>query len=270
MIISEQDLKPEISKRAEVESERARRPAELQDDLPPAYGDHDGSAPVPTATTPRDILAQHGAKPTNYLTLVERDSAIRGTYMIDPHLHIPTHLLPPLAPGQTEEERNNLYLHTRDGTVDVTIWLAGPAANRDAKPPLADKRTTIRVSSDDGPVTVRVNAVDYIDPFLLDVFTRDGRVTVLIPRSFHGPLHLKARDGGHALSDGVLGNSTSLGTAEGTVRYFVGDFSSASEPRCEGDELRLESRDGKIRVRYVDEIDTATSTKGGFFSRMFS
>ncbi|KIJ15396.1 hypothetical protein PAXINDRAFT_176538 [Paxillus involutus ATCC 200175] len=272
MIISEQDLKPEISKLAEVEWERAKGFAELQDDLPPAYGDHDQDASVPSrssATTPHNILAQHGVKPTNYLTLIERDSAIRGTYIIDPHLYIPAHLLPPLVSGQTEEDRKNLYLHTRDGTVDINIWLVSPTANRDTKSPPPNKRTTMKVSSNDGSVTVRVNAVDYIDPFLLDVFSRDGRVTVLIPQSFHGPLHLKARDGGHALSDGVLRNSTSLGTAEGTVRYFVGDFSAASEPRWESDELRVESRDGKIRVRYVDEIET-TSTKGGFFSRMFS
>ncbi|KAF9220814.1 hypothetical protein BS17DRAFT_759087 [Gyrodon lividus] len=270
MIIPEKDLQTESSKLSEVERERARSSPDLEDELPPAYGDHVQDAPVSSgssATTPHNILP-HDSKPTNFLTLTEKDSAIKGNYVIDPRLQVPENLLSPLMLGQTEEERKNLYLHTRDGTIDINIWLVGPNTDAKTASPLT-KRTTMRVSSNDGAVTVRVNSVDFIDPFLLEVFARDGRVTVLLPQSFHGPLFLKARHGGYALSDGLLRNSTCLGTAaEGTIRYFVGDFSAASESLQGGDKLMVETRDGKIKVRYVDEIDTCS--KGGFFSRMFS
>ncbi|KAF9240444.1 hypothetical protein BU15DRAFT_87655 [Melanogaster broomeanus] len=239
------------------------------DDLPPPYDAHAPVAPVPSgssATAPSSTLPP-GVKPCNLITLIEKDSAIRGAYVIDPRLQVPANLLPPLITGQTEAERKNLYLHTRDGTVDISIWLIGPNAKAVATPP--KKRTTMSVSSNDGSVTVRVNSVDVVDPFLLDVFARDGRVTVLLPQSFRGPLFLKARHGKNELSEGLLRNSTCLGTAEGTTRYFVGDFQAATGPRWEGDELKVETRDGKIRVRYVDEIE-ASSSKGGFFSRVFS
>ncbi|KIJ63813.1 hypothetical protein HYDPIDRAFT_133689 [Hydnomerulius pinastri MD-312] len=267
MIISEKEL-PESSKLAEVQQERAASFAEGQgEDHPPAYDDHihDTSVLAGSSTTPVNMVAPPEVKPTNFFSLIQRDSSIKGTYVIDPHLQLPTSLLLPLQAGETEEERKNLYLHTRDGYIDADVWLVGRKANE--KSPLNKKRTTLSVSSNDGSVTAKVHSIDIIDPFFLDIFARDGRVTVLLPRSFHGPLNLKARHHGHALSDGLLRSSTSLGTADHTSRYFVGDFSAASGQQWKGDELRVETRDGKIKVRYIDEIEIS---KGGFFSRIFS
>lgn len=106
-------------------------------------------------------------------------------------------------------------------------------------------------------------------PFLLDVSSRDGRVTVLLPRSFHGLINLKSRAGSCTLSDELLQGSTNLGKAEGTTRFVVGDLStfSTSLP-WDGDELKAESRDGSVRVRYADE--GPSSAKPGFFKRIFS
>lgn len=84
---------------------------------------------------------------------------------------------------------------------------------------------------------------------------------MLLPRSFHGPILLTTRQS-VKLSDDLLQRSTTLGTVENTRRYFVGDFSR----QMLGDELKVTSRDGKIAIRYVDEVEPM---KSGIFSRIF-
>jgi hypothetical protein len=101
----------------------------------------------------------------------------------------------------------------------------------------------------------------------LDIYARDGRVVVLLPRSFHGSLLLTARQT-VKLSDDLLRRCTTLSTVEHTRRYFVGDFShQIFGDDWNGDELKVVSRDGRITIRYVDE---AEPMKNGFFSRIFS
>jgi len=70
------------------------------------------------------------------------------------------------------------------------------------------------------------------------------------------------------LSDDLLQQSTALSTVEHTRRYFVGDFAHQMfGDDWNGDELKVVSRDGRITIRYVDEVE---APKNGFFSRMFS
>ncbi|KAL4068514.1 hypothetical protein V8B97DRAFT_835660 [Scleroderma yunnanense] len=255
-------------------------------DHPPAYNTlSQDPTPAPAISAAADPLAKLNCKPTNFLYVDERDGAIKGTYVIDPKLHIPDAYLPPLNTG---EKRKNVYLHTRDGSVDVDLWIVG---RKDLETPHSEKaphpmsRTNMHVSSRDGSVAVKVNAIDNIHPFSLEAASRDGRVTVLIPRSFHGPLVLKSKHGNCALSDGVLGNSIQLGTVDYTKRFFVGDLSAVTtsgsgsgsdsvlgtdfgSTEWAGDELRAETRDGRVKVKYVDEVESADA-KRGFFDRLF-
>lgn len=238
------------------------------EDHPPAYGDHPQDTMVLRgAQLSADTFSKPEGKPTNYLSVVGMHSPIKGSYIIDPSMDIPSTYLPPLGEGETEEDRKNLHLHTRDGSVDVDIWLAGHQEHSK----IHKRRTTLHVSSRDGSIAVKVHAIDAIEPFFLDVFTRDGRITVLLPRSFHGPVALKSRDGSCTLSDELLRNSTPLGVADHTTRFFVGDFSAMSDSasQWEGYELKAETRDGRVRVKYVDEVERSGS-KSSLFRKIFS
>lgn len=254
------------------------------EDYPPAYDIHtqDPQLPTPASTSIQsaagDPLTKLNQKPTNFLYVDEKHHAIKGTYVIDPSLHIPDAYLHPLNP---EEERKNLYLHTRDGSVDVDLWIVGRKLHSFQEKPRHDLgRTKIHVSSRDGSVAVKVNAIDNIHPLSLEVLSRDGRVIVFIPRSFHGHLALKSVHGNCVLSDELLRNSTQLGTVNSTKKVFVGDFSAVSASASEsgsssspvgwaGDELRAETRDGRVKVKYVDEVESVVS-KRGFFGWLFS
>ena len=102
---------------------------------------------------------------------------------------------------------------------------------------------------------------------------------MFIPRSFHGFATLKSVHGNCVLSDELLRNSTQLGTVDHTKKIFVGDFSAVCTPASVcgssfettewlGDELNVESRDGRVRVKYVGEVESVVS-KRGFFGRLF-
>lgn len=117
-------------------------------DAPPAY---DGPV-LRVDTAIGSAPPFNKGKPTNFLRMVNTDSALKGTYIIDPTLSVPTEYLPPLEEGETEEERCNLHLHSRDGSVDADIWLIG----NEGKPTIGKKRTTMHVSSRDGSVVVKL------------------------------------------------------------------------------------------------------------------
>lgn len=244
--------------------------SDTAEDHPPAYDDHARDTMVFKRTQPTaDKLSKLKGNPANYLSVDETHRPIKGTYIIDPSMRVPSTYLPPLGEGETERDRKNLHLHTRDGSVNVDIWLVGHQRHSEIR----NGRTTLHVSSRDGSITVKVHAIDAIEPFFLDVFTRDGRVTVLLPRSFHGPVALKSRHGGCKLSDELLQNSTPLGVADNTTRFFVGESPAAcdSVSQVEGYELKAETRDGSVRVKYVDEDEAGRpGSKPGLFSRIFS
>ncbi|KAG2151153.1 uncharacterized protein EDB93DRAFT_296409 [Suillus bovinus] len=259
MIISEKQLQDDYTEVAEAGKDQSEAGNNAMDDAPPpAY-----SKPVQHTSSSRPTELQPPSKPTNFLSLILKDKAIRGCYVIDPLMEIPPSLLPPMNTGETDQERKNLYLRTKDGSIDADIWLIG----QEEAAPRNGSRTTLSLSSDDGSITAKINTVKIVASFLLDVYSRDGRVTVLLPRSFHGLLLLTTRQSAK-LSDDLLQQSTILSTVGHTRRYFVGDVSHRFDGNdWDGDELKVVSRDGRIMIRYKDEAELP---KLGFFSRIFS
>ena len=81
---------------------------------------------------------------------------VKGVFVVDPTLRIPSSLLPQLEDGETEEDRKNLRLVSSHGFVDVNIFLlAGERGENDTGTP----RTRIFVGSYNGSIVARlVNA----------------------------------------------------------------------------------------------------------------
>jgi hypothetical protein len=75
-------------------------------------------------------------------------------------MHIPLNLLPPLNAGETERDRKNLHLRTKDGSIDADIWLIG----QEEVAPKDGARTTVSLSSSDGNITAKIVSAD---PFRL-------------------------------------------------------------------------------------------------------
>lgn len=261
MIIPEKQLQNECTNTAEAWQDHSEAANNTIDDAPPpAYSECVQHAQIASFCSTE---FQPPSKPTNLLSLVFKDKPIRGCYVIDPLMQIPPSLLPPLNAGEKDQDRKNLYLRTKDGSIDADIWLIG----QDEASLNSGSRTTLSLSSNDGSITAKINTVKAVAPFLLDIYARDGRVTVLLPRSFHGLLFLTTRQSAK-LSDDLLQRSTTLSTVEHTQRYFVGDISHRLfDNDWDGDELKVVSRDGRIMIRYKDEAELPRNC---FFSRVFS
>ena len=65
--------------------------------------------------------------PTNYVSVSKRDGSIKGTWTINSSLQVPEDLLAPVEDGQ---ERHNLSLRTKDGSVSAKVALLSPGPER--------------------------------------------------------------------------------------------------------------------------------------------
>ncbi|KAH7921837.1 hypothetical protein BV22DRAFT_1038166 [Leucogyrophana mollusca] len=214
---------------------------------PPAYYPQSNPS-IPGVVVPQPPFK---SKPTNFLELTKDNGHLRGEYVIDPTLVIASSYLPPLIPGQTDYDRNNLNLYTKNGHVQADIWLVGSNA------PLAmgKRHTTLSLGSRNGTVVARIHPCNGAAPFFLNIYARNGQVTVFLPRSFNGALLLSPEHGRIAFSDGIKAASRPLGQFDGRGKYFVGHLPGEAGGGWFGDEVRVDSGNGHIRVRYVDESD---------------
>ncbi|EGO03232.1 hypothetical protein SERLA73DRAFT_174687 [Serpula lacrymans var. lacrymans S7.3] len=243
-----------------------------QEEHLPSYDDaaqlRDAESNVGTISSASEsIIPSHPpltSKPTNFLSLTPKDRSITGCYAINPFLSIPASLLAPLLEGESEADRKNLDLQSKQGYIDVDISLMTPDESDSNLNPKS--RATLYLSSNHGSVSTRVYAVGRPIPFFLNVNCPNGQVTVYLPRSFCGLLLLTTKHGTVSLSNELSANSTTLSQVDMTMRYFLGDFSAMTEDEWSGDELKVDANNGRIRVRYVDELNVR---KPGLFSRMF-
>jgi hypothetical protein len=112
-------------------------------------------------------------------------------------------------------------------------------------------------------------------PFHLTISSRDGAVTLYLPRSFRGLLTITRRDGSVRVSESLAQQVTMLSDANHTRRCFVGDFSVWPQSEAEdgqkwhGDEVVVNVRDGRFKVQYENEEKKKNEGGfGGFFSRI--
>ncbi|KAH0834982.1 hypothetical protein J3R83DRAFT_10697 [Lanmaoa asiatica] len=234
---------------------------------PPSYSPQ--TEPVASGSAP-SLPPHSGAyktKPTNFLVLSNDHNTIRGEFVIDPSIRIPSAMLPPLSEDETEADRKNLCLRSKFNSVHAEIWLLG--SPRDSvigahKP----RRTTIALTAEHGSIRTQVQTLDGAAPFSLTASSSHGAIRLAIPRSFQGLLSLSTRHGSISPSDSLVQNATQLSQVGTIRRYFVGDFQSLGEDEWQGDQVEIDAPHGSIRVKYVDEVAEGQGKKG-LFSRLF-
>ena len=85
--------------------------------------------------------------------MVQPNSRIHGSWIIDPALRIPSAFLPPLLPNEAAATRRNLNIESRNGTVDADVYVM-PTRRADRKP--SNQRVAIHTSSTNGTVSTTV------------------------------------------------------------------------------------------------------------------
>ncbi|ESK96443.1 hypothetical protein Moror_6951 [Moniliophthora roreri MCA 2997] len=260
------DEHPEVfdaaSKQAEAQQERERVQVEADD--PGITYVHDAPPPpyVPPATAARDSIPS-SVKPSNYVLIHQKNSAVRGIYGINASLQIPGTLVPLPAEAESPGElRKNLEIASKNGGVDAEVHIVS-----DAKPCDGRKKVTLETRSSNGSVTTKLHrSGSSSPPIALSSYSHNGSVHVRIPRSFRGTLYLTSCHGNAKLSEGVSGQATLLRDSEGTKRYLIGEFDGAED----GDEVHAETKNGSVRVMYIDEtVDSVLKGLVGMLSRFF-
>jgi len=95
----------------------------------------------------------------------------------------------------------------------------------------------------------------------LQAVSTHGSVTVHIPRSFQGLLTVSTR-GGVSFSSQLSEHVTTFSELNNTRKCFVGDLSSWGEAvEWTGDEVTAETKHGRVKVQYVDEVKPGSSRK---------
>ncbi|TDL24529.1 hypothetical protein BD410DRAFT_719430, partial [Rickenella mellea] len=231
-------------------------------ETPPPYTPSSTSEPSSSSTlTPE---RQYPPLPRqNHLSISRHNASVKGTWVIDPQLQVPTAALPPLAPGVV---RKNFELQADNGSINAEVWIVSPDQGN------TDKKTapaTVHVKGCNGNVNVQMR-----HPFRLTVTANNGGVTVAIPRSFCGPLTTITRNGWVSIDSSLAPHVTTFSEVKGTRKCFVGDFSSSNygQEEWNGSSLEVDCHNGKIKVRYVDEVpeERQKSPTGGVFGKLFS
>ncbi|KIJ63806.1 hypothetical protein HYDPIDRAFT_40828 [Hydnomerulius pinastri MD-312] len=234
IIAPEEKLRDSMSKN-NLSNPSQTSPEVAVQDPPPIY-----PTPAPMAT-PNAVVIPHPTfktEPNNFIEVSHDNGHIRGEFVVDPSLRVPSSLLPPLAFGESEANRQNLRLYTKNGHIDVDVGLVGQSSgNAFAGTPM---RTSLHMSPNNETVHVRVHAVQGAGPFVLTVATA----------SF--------------LSRAALAHATPFTKIDNVKRFFVGDVSQMNQQGWNGDELRVDVGNGHIRIKYVGESD-----KLGFLRRLF-
>jgi hypothetical protein len=108
-------------------------------------------------------------------------------------------------------------------------------------------------------------------PLRITAYSRNGNVTLYLPRSFRGFLTLTSQNGSVVFSERVSPCVTTFSDVSGTQRCFVGDLSTwvDRDEVWEGDELVASSHNGNVRLLFLDEAGEEKERKGGFWSRVF-
>ncbi|KAJ7099045.1 hypothetical protein C8R43DRAFT_1168110 [Mycena crocata] len=220
-----------------------------QTDAPPTNftGSQAGSGRNPHLVTP---AIPDGVKPTSFLSLSRTKTSIKGSFVIDPQIPIPDHLLVPRTSEEPASPPQNVFLHTSNGNIEVDLFVIGASQQ--------GQRVRLAAESSNGSITVRLHAPGASRPSIsLNAQSSHGSITIHVPRNFCGPLTVQTQHGTVRFSDTVSANLTTFSETNSTIKCFVGDLSGSDwmvrSGMWSGDEIHIESSRGSIRFKYDDE-----------------
>jgi len=191
----------------------------------------------PPAYEPPASIAPPNIKPSNYISLIRRFNEGQGTFVLDPTLRLPHAMLP-------RNGKLHLSISAVMGDASAVVYVVGSESI-----PKGDK-TRMEVSSRMGTAKLILHAPERRAPISVSVNTRLGEATLLLPRSFRGPIRLSNTLGEITLSEALRASTVSFGD-----RMFVGHWTEEElkEKVWPGDEAVVDSALGTVYVGYNDE-----------------
>ncbi|KAF8908557.1 hypothetical protein CPB84DRAFT_1674153, partial [Gymnopilus junonius] len=217
-------------------------------------------------------------KPSNYIHVSRANGGVKGVWVLDPSLVIPSALLPPLSSGETEDARKNLILESKNGNVHGDVYTL---PLRDEPTAIVKHRQHISIlaKSWNGNVTAKIHDLQSHPnetrlPLHISCTTTNGNVNVYLPRSFEGVINMTTRNGVPRFSEAVQSLVVPISDISGVHRSFLGHFDASKwegDTEWVGDELNAGSSNGQVKVFFEDEAGAQgpSGKSQGFFERLF-
>ncbi|KAF7326627.1 hypothetical protein MVEN_02599400 [Mycena venus] len=196
---------------------------------------------APPAYEPPSSIAPPNIQPANYISLTPHFGEAKGTFVLDPTLLLPHSMRP-------RSNKMHLSISTVMGEANAVVYVVGS----ESLP--SGSKTRMEVSSRMGTTKLVVHAPERRAPISVSINNRLGEATLLLPRSFRGPLRLSNTLGEITLSKALRAATVSFGD-----RMFVGQWrdEELKEKVWPGDEAVVDSALGSIFVGYSDELKKA-------------
>ncbi|KAF9254396.1 hypothetical protein L218DRAFT_886434, partial [Marasmius fiardii PR-910] len=191
------------------------------------------------------------SRAVNYISINKPLGSIDCTYLLDPTVQIPASFLPKLDHGQKEEDRKNLSLKTKMGTIVANILLH----HREGS--MSNRRTSLEFKTSIGTMVLKdATPSPNRPPFQLKAISQSGTVLLHLPRTFRGFLNITTTIGTVSLSPEVSRAHRWISTsAIGRVRKgFLGDSSTLRDLEDQpwnGDEVEIETTVGSVEIHFV-------------------
>ncbi|ESK86690.1 hypothetical protein Moror_10937 [Moniliophthora roreri MCA 2997] len=199
----------------------------------------------------------------NFVAVNRPLGSIDCSYVLDPSLHIPARFLPPLEAGRSEEDRKNLVLKSRVGTIvaNITLYHQEGAS--------VTKRTSLEFKTTVGTMILKIDAIgsSIRPPLFARAITNTGTVLLSLPRSFRGFVSVSTTIGAVTLSRDVTAMCRWITNTARIKKCFIGDPSGLTDAELDswnGDEVEIETTIGSVDISYV----AGTTNPGLFFTPM--
>jgi len=191
--------------------------------------------------------------PTNNVYISDTNNSVKGSWTIDGSLSPPPAFVAPI----NESERKNLFVRTRNGSLNVKVRFAN------SQEPV-EERVTFHCSSQNGTVQVYILPRTEDQPsFHLKAQSTNGTVKVYLPRDFTGPIEHRVKGGTMTFSPGVRPHLTMFASTKEEGKSFLGDWQTSQLQEdgssittlsdWPGDHLDISTNNGNLCVQYVDE-----------------
>jgi len=259
MIVTDASVEKPDSSMNKSEAPLPALPTDQDTTSPPPYTNSE-----PSSSSQAPFVLPANVKPSNFLSFTQKHNSVKGTFVLDPSLEIPSDWLPPLPEEETEETRSNLYAKSEHGNVTLELYLLDRPILKSQKKVLMNTLSTY------GSASVHIHREGPSPPFALNANAPRGNVTVRIPRSYKGSITASTKYGRVSMSDGVSGQASVFSDLQGVKRVFVGDITARSDQT--DDAMVLDTEHGCVRISFEDEdfggIRMPKSVTG-LFSRLF-
>ncbi|KAI0272348.1 hypothetical protein BC834DRAFT_840677 [Gloeopeniophorella convolvens] len=202
--------------------------------------------------------------PINGLNISTMFEPIRGSWLLDPlaaSASTPS-IMQTIMDGRTGRRprrfRNvtsgapTAKLDSRRGNIAATFRVAGESAT--------PATATIRSTTRSGNIVLELVSKASTRSVHIDAYSRQGNVTILVPRNFSGMVELRARRGDIDILPALVSSGRVVRSNDRETIVLLGDVGPVGDASS-GDLARLYTRSGRVRLGFSGE-DTFTESEG--------